>query len=369
MEHYISWILLFAVAEAALTLIQFACRKRTVKKGWRAALIAAKALIAVACAALVMAGPVFLRPVQVPMVALYAALLPDAAADAVYAAFCAVAKKKRAFAPVKILSLVFSMSFFVFGTVNMRTVRPAYHTYRSAKLSRTYTVAFAADLHVGSSQSMATTEKTIAAMKAQNPDFIILGGDITDDYTTKEEMERTYRLFGETGVPVYFIFGNHEVVQHAEYMKGGLHYTEKELLQTMERNGITVVADEYVELGDDLLLLGREDAAAPELRKDIRDLANPDPGKFLLVADHQPTKAKDNLTAGTDLQLSGHTHAGQLFPCGLFFSFVSYNCGNYDLGNGAAMYVSSGASGWRVPFRTERGCHFEVVTLAPDGAE
>lgn len=367
MKHYIPWVLMFAAAEAVLTLLQFACRKRTIKKGWRAALIAAKALGAIACAALVLGGPVALRPVQIPMVAVYAALLPDAAADALYAAFCALKKKQRAFAPVKILSLVLGVAFFVFGTVNMQTVRPVYREYRSAKLSHTYTVAFAADMHVGSAQSMETTEKTIAAMKAENPDFVILGGDITDDYTTKEEMERTYRLFGEMGVPVYFIFGNHEVVQHAEYMKDGrLHYTEEELVQTMKDNGITVVADAYVTLGDDLLLLGREDAAATALRKDIGDLANPDPAKFLLVADHQPTKAKDNLTAGTDLQLSGHTHAGQLFPCGLMMSLVSYNCGNYDLGNGANLYVSAGACGWRAPFRTESGCHFEMVTLGPE---
>ena len=369
MSHFFSWIAMFAAVQCVLTLTQWLLSKRHIGKPVRIVIIIAKVLIAVACAVLVMAGPVFFRPVQPIMVVIYAVLFMDAFADVIYAIYLACTKKERKFTPVKILSLVLGIVFFVYGTVNMQIITPQYHTYTSAKLAQEHTVIFAADLHVGSAQSMDTTANMIAAMKAEKPDYIILGGDITDDYTSKEDMEKTYRLFGETGVPVYFIFGNHEVVQHEKYMKGGLHYTEEELLQTMQANGITVLADSYTVLAPDLLLLGREDAAAKELRKDIGALSNPDTDKFLIVADHQPTEAKDNLAAGTDLQLSGHTHAGQLFPNGFFFSFVSYTRGNYDLGGGANMYVSSGASGWRVPFRTESHCHYEVIHLQPEGAQ
>ena len=148
-------------------------------------------------------------------------------------------------------------------------------------------------------------------------------------------------------------------------MKNGLNYTEAELVDAIESNGITVVADEFVSLAPDLLLLGREDAAVPEKRMDISSLYNPAPEKFLITADHQPIKAKENLEAGTDLQLSGHTHAGQLFPNGFFFSFASYTKGEYKLADGKYMCVSSGASGWRFPFRTEAHCNYEVVTLKP----
>lgn len=356
---------MFVAVEAALTLIQFLLRKKKIKKSLRAVIIAAKLLAAVACSVIVMGGPVFFRPVQPIMVVIYAVLFTDAVAEIVYCIFLAVRKSERKFLPLKILSLVFGVLFFVYGTLNMETVKPRYHEYTSAKLKNEYKIVFVADLHVGSSQPFELTGQTVEKIKAENPDFIILGGDITDDYTEKEEMENTYRLFGETGIPVYFVFGNHEVVQHEKYMKNGLHYTEAELVKTVEDNGITILSDEYAELGEDLLLLGREDAAVPDLRKDIDTLKNPDPEKFLLVADHQPTKARDNLKAGTDLQLSGHTHAGQLFPNGLFVSLVSYSLGDYDLGDGAVMNVSSGACGWRVPFRTENGCHYEVVTIKP----
>lgn len=367
MKHYTLWILLFVCVETALTLVQFLLRKKAVKRNVRILLVAGKALAAIACGVLVLAGPVFLRPVQPAMVAVYAVLLPDAAAETVYCIFLALSKRKRKFAVSKVLSLVFGILFFVYGTVNMEIIRPDTHIYTSQKLTQTHKIVFLADLHVGSAQPFSAVEKLTADIRSEQPDAVILGGDITDDYTEKEEMQETYRLFGEIGVPVYFIFGNHEVVQHEEYMKDGLHYTEEELVQTMQDCGITVLADAYADLADDLLLLGREDAAVPEKRADISALANPAPEKYLIVADHQPTKAKDNLAAGTDLQLSGHTHGGQLFPNGLFLSPFSYTRGDYDLGEGRTLLVSPGACGWRVPFRTESHCRYEVVTLKPEG--
>ena len=366
MKVFFFWTLAFVCVQAALTSVQFRLNKKNVRKTVHAALIAAKALIACACAALVMGGPVFLRPVQPLMVVLYAVLLTDAAAEALYCICLAVSGRRRKFAVCKAVSLVFGVLFFVYGTVNMQIVRPNAYVYSSPKLTSTHKIVFVADLHVGSSQPFRTTEKMIAAIRDEHPDAVILGGDITDDYTEKQEMEETYRLFGEIGAPVYFIFGNHEVVQHEKYMKNGLHYTEQELVGAMQRSGITVLSDEYAVLAPDLLLLGREDAAVPQIRKPIGDLQNPAPEKFLIVADHQPTLARDNLAADTDLQLSGHTHAGQFFPNGLFFSLVSYTLGEYDLGEGSTLLVSPGASGWRVPFRTQSHCRYEVITLQPE---
>ena len=367
LKVYVLWTLLFVLVQCVRALVQFMLRGRPVKKAARALCIASEAPFAVACAVLVMAGPVFLRPVQPLMTAVYAVLLPDAAAQTLCCLYAAVRKRARRFALSQALSLILGVLFFVYGTVNMQIVRPDAYIYTSPKLTQAHTIVFVADLHVGSAQPFSVTEKTIAAIRDTRPDAVILGGDITDDYTTKEEMRQTYRLFGTIGAPVYFIFGNHEVVQHEKYMRNGLHYTEQELLQALRENGITVLSDEYAAIAPDLLLLGREDAAVPELRQDISALPNPAPEKYLIVADHQPTRAEDNLAAGADLQLSGHTHAGQLFPNGLFLSFFSYTRGDYSLSGGQTMLVSPGACGWRFPFRTESHCRYEVIELRPEG--
>lgn len=356
METFGAWIALFLIVQAVLTAAQYFAAKKPVRPPLRIVLIAAKVLAAVLFALLVMAGPVFLRPVQRLITVIYAVLLPDAAADLIT---LLLYRKKRRFAHLRLASLLLGAAFFIYGTVNMQFVSPEYHTLASEKLTEAHRAVFLSDLHVGSAQSFDTTRRTIGKIGAEHPDFVILGGDITDDYTTKAEMEETYRLFGALGVPVYYIDGNHEIVQHPEYAEIG--YTYDELLTAMEQNGINVLRDAYAEISQDLLLLGREDLADPLARKPVEQ---PDPERFLLVADHQPTSIQEHLALGADLQLSGHTHAGQFFPLRLLYPLFTPTCGEYAYG-GAMLYVSAGAAGWRFPFRTEAHCRFEVIDLVP----
>ena len=352
-----SWIALFFIVQAVLTAVQYFTAGKTMKLPVRILLIPAKALVAVAFALLVMAGPVFLRPVQAVLTAVYAALLPDAAADLLT---LILYRKKRRFAHLRLASFILGAVFFVYGTVNMQIVRPDYHTLTSPKLRESYRIVFLSDLHVGSAQRFETTRRTIEKIGAVHPDLVILGGDITDDYTTRAEMEETYRLFGALGVPVYCIDGNHEIVQHPEYTE--IEYTYDELLGALEQNGIVLLRDEYAEIAPDLLLLGREDLADPSKRQPV---SKPDAEQFFLVADHQPTSIKEHLAMGADLQLSGHTHAAQFFPLGLLYPLFTPTYGEYAYDGGAMLYVSAGAGGWRFPFRTEAHCGFEVVDLQP----
>ena len=361
MKTFGTWIALFLIVQAALTAAQYFMARRTVKWPLRIIILAAKALIAIGFALLVMAGPVFLRPVQPLMTAIYAVLLPDAAADLVT---LLIWREKRGFRHLRLASLVLGAAFFAYGTVNMQIVTPEYHSLASPKLTEAHRVVFVSDLHVGSSQSFETSRRTIEMIGSEHPDFVILGGDITDDYTTKAEMEETYRLIAALGVPVYYIDGNHEVVQHPEYKPNGIEYTYEGLLNVVERNGITILCDEYVSLAPDLLLLGREDLTEPSQRKAVE---KPGTDSFFLVADHQSVSIREHLELGADLQLSGHTHAAQFFPLRILYPLFTPTYGEYEFEDGAMLYVSAGASGWRLPFRTEVHCHFEVEDLVPEG--
>ena len=268
MNTFLTLILCFVGAEALLTAAQVLLRKKNLKLRFRIALIVGKLLFAIVCAFLVLAGPVQLRAVQPFLFALYAALFADAVSDAVCTAIAAVKKKDRKFAPVKAASLVCGVLFFVFGVVNMQTVKPKYHEYTSDKLTSEHKIVFIADLHVGSAQPFSVTEKTIAAVRAIRPDATILGGDIVDEYTTKDEMEATMRLFAEFETPVYYVYGNHDRQGHAEYA-GGRKFTPEELEAAMTANGIVILKDEFAELAPDLLLLGREDVSEKDVRADM----------------------------------------------------------------------------------------------------
>ena len=365
MKNIVGFILLFLAAEALLSLAQYFIRKGKKRPVLHVVLIVVKALAAIAFAVLPLAGPVQLRSVQPFMMAAYVALFADTGADILYSVICAARKKEQRFAPLKTLSLVCGVLFLVYGMLNMEIVTPQYHEYASEKLKTEHTLVFLADLHVGSAQPFSVTEKTVESIKAQAPDALLLGGDITDDYTTKAQMEATFALFQDIGFPVYYIYGNHDRQGHAVYARGR-QYTEAELEQTLQENGITVLKDAFAQLAPDLLLLGREDISAGEGRADSTTLVNPNRDCYLVVVDHQPTEFQTkNLTLGTDLQLSGHTHAGQLFPLKWLYALIGgYVYGDYTAGD-AVMNVSAGACGWRVPLRTDAHCNFEVIKLVP----
>ena len=366
MNIFVGFILLFLLAEAILTAIQLLLRRKKLKPGIHILFAVLKALIAVAFAACVMAGPVQLRKLQPFLMAAYVALLADAGVDLVYTIIAAIAKKERRFAVIKTISLICGVLFLTYGILNMEIVTPKYHTYTSEKLTQTHTFASAADMHAGSAQPYSVTKKTVEKIRAEHPDFLVLGGDIVDDYTTKQQMQDTFALFKNIGFPVYYLYGNHDRQGHAEFANGP-QFSQQELEDTMTANGVIILKDEFVQISDDLLLLGREDITEGEGRADPTTLVNPNPASFLIVADHQPVEfVKKNSMLGTDLQVSGHTHAGQLFPLKWLYALIGgYVYGDYAYED-AIMNVSAGACGWRMPLRTDAHSNFEMITLEPE---
>ena len=84
---------------------------------------------------------------------------------------------------------------------------------------------------------------------------------------------------------------------------------------------------------------------------------------YVVLLDHQPVQSEENARQGVDLQLSGHTHAGQLIPIGYINALTgALNYGEYERG-GCKVIVSSGMAGWGFPFRTQEKCEYVVIHL------
>lgn len=356
------WTLWFILAEFIIFAVQFFLRKKELKTFVYAILAVVKIILGIGFAVLVMAGPLALRPVQPIMAALYVALMMDGVADIIYCIFRKKITSKKLLIR-KIVSLVFGIAFFIYGTVNMQMVSASYQSYSSAKLNNEYKFVFLADMHVGSAQTFETTQKTVNMIKNEHADFVVLGGDITDDYTSKEDMQKTFALFKDFGTPVFYIYGNHDRQENADYAHGR-QYTVEELEKALVDNGITILKDQYIKLADDLVIFGREDMSE-DGRKDVTTLTNPKTDAYLVTFDHQPFDDEGIEKINADLQYSGHTHAGQFFPLKLFYNwFIGDAFGKYQHGN-TTVYVSPGVCGWRVPFRTDGKCTYEVAILTP----
>ena len=340
--EYILWYLL---AFLIIILIKFLFRKIKKRLWLQIIIILFELFLGVLLAYLIMTGPNWY--IQEFTSAFYIILFIDPVAKIIL-----LFKKEYKFKTYSLLSFILCTLFLIYGIINMQIVNPKYLNFESNKLKHDYKIAFMADLHIGSSQSIDISKKTINKIKEENPDFIFLGGDIIDSYTKKEEMIEVLNEFKDFNNPIYFIYGNHDVE---------LTFGASEFEKCLKDNNILIIKDEYVKLAADLTLLGREDDSISD-RIDIEKLVNPYDDTYLIALDHQPFKFKDNCKAKIDLQLSGHTHAGQLFPLRMIYDTRIPAYGTYYNGD-AILNVSSGASGWLFTLRTEVGCQFEIINL------
>ena len=298
-----------------------------------------------------------------PFGALYLALMADVGKDILCFIIYLFRRKPLSEKRNVIIGIALTLLFSLWNVVNMQVILPNEHVIGSEKLDQTYKLVFLADLHYGSSQSPKTVDRALEEIAELHPDYLLLGGDITDEYTTKEEMEYIYEKIGALDLPTYFIYGNHDRQERGEEMLGEKEYSDEELEAAIAGNGIRILKEEAVEVNEDLVLLGREDPSHPDQRKAVKDLPALPEDRYSIALDHTPYQNDEIRELKADLQLSGHTHAAQYFPVMTIYKLMHLNVyGDYFIGD-THLYVSSGISGWCLPLRSEARCNYEVITL------
>ncbi|MDR1626887.1 MAG: metallophosphoesterase [Spirochaetia bacterium] len=213
-------------------------------------------------------------------------------------------------------------------------------------------IVLVADLHLGGLIQKKGLGEMVDMVMAQKPDMVLLAGDILDrwmsvytDQNMSEEMRRLKAPLGVFAVP-----GNHEYFGESV----------PEFQKLLASDGVRMLIDETVETGG-FTLVGRNDRRAG-VRKSILELIEGlDKTKPLIMMDHQPYNLELAQEAGIDLQLSGHTHAGQFWPITTVTYFM-YEI-NYGLlrKGGTTIIVTSGYGLWGPPLRI--GSTPEIVRI------
>ena len=224
------------------------------------------------------------------------------------------------------------------------------------------------DVHLGLVYRPVWFEKVVEDVNAQEPDIIVITGDLFDGMDGELDgfIDSLNNFKAKEGI--YFVAGNHE-----EYL--GM----EESLKIIGQTGIKILDDEVVDVNG-LQLVG---ISYPELQKEIE--INKDEPVILLS--HTPTNIKKDLDAdaqvhggdylnpdldfgmakelGIDLQLSGHTHAGQYFPFNILASyfFKGFHYGLHQDGD-FQIYISSGTGTWGPPLRIFQPAEIVVLTLS-----
>lgn len=202
-------------------------------------------------------------------------------------------------------------------------------------------IALISDVHMGLTIDETRLRAQMDRLHAQDPDLLIIAGDLVDDRTSPAQMQAACAIVGSlpTTYGTYFIYGNHDLASHGPKPP----YTKAELDQALTDHGICILDDQsHVVAG--LTIIGRYDAAFARnaKRAAIDELLNGvDKTKPILLVDHQPRELKEAAAAGITLHLSGHTHAGQVWPMSWIARLFGFAYG-HRLINGMHAIISSG---------------------------
>ncbi len=224
----------------------------------------------------------------------------------------------------------------------------------SAKILQDKKIVLLPDLHMHRALSVKKLQGIVEATNAQNPDVILLIGDMIDDEIERvtEQLNVLKGLKAKHGV--YFVSGNHE-----------FYHDFNKSTQALQNLGFKLLENEGVSLSKDLYLGGIPDIHSRYLSGKNYDLnktfALSKPEQYKILMSHTPANFKET---PFDLEVSGHTHGGQIFPFVFFiYAHAPYVAGWYDLNDTAKIYVSRGAGQWGPQMRFLAPAEITVLEL------
>ncbi|MCR5481732.1 MAG: metallophosphoesterase [Clostridia bacterium] len=228
------------------------------------------------------------------------------------------------------------------------------------------TIVQIADSHIGATMDGAEFSAYMAEISKMKPDLVLFTGDFADDATDPAELEKAAEGLGKikTKYGVFYSEGNHD---RSRMPRGMSNDVSKAVTEAFEKSGVTVLADEAVNIGKDYVLLGRLDkynesrAPIEELMEAVKNSGSGD--RYSIVMDHQPSDYDAEAAAGCSLVLSGHTHGGQFIPILRAGEILGMNDATYghEKRGDTDFVITSGIGDWSLLFKT--GCVSEYVVI------
>ncbi|GGL01185.1 metallophosphoesterase [Nocardia jinanensis] len=216
-------------------------------------------------------------------------------------------------------------------------------------------IALVSDLHLGPALGRAFCERVVRTVNDTRPDLIAVAGDLADG-TAADLRAETEPLAGLSApLGVYFVPGNHEYFSDADAW-----------LTRVGELGMKVLLNDRVSLPDfDLAGVDDPRGTASGRGPDFAAaLDGRDAGRACVLLAHQPVVIHESVAYGVDLQLSGHTHGGQLWPGNLIARLPNPTVAGLELYGGTALYVTRGAGAWGPPVRVAAPSDITVLELA-----
>ena len=256
----------------------------------------------------------------------------------------------------KLFHVQYAYSFYVVLGFTLCLLSYGYYNYRHPKTttvdlvinkpvdipSSQLKVIAISDIHLGYGTNKSILKEYVSYINKQNPDIIIIGGDLIDSSVTPLYKEQMDEELSQLNAPlgVYMALGNHEYIS-------GLQAS----LDFLKKTPITLLQDRIITLPNQVQIIGRDDRSSRH-RKPLHELIKSiDLTKPTILLDHQPYNLEEVSNAGIDLQFSGHTHRGQVWPMSWVTDKLFEVSYGYKQKGNTHFYISSGLSLWGPPFR------------------
>ena len=198
------------------------------------------------------------------------------------------------------------------------------------------------DVHLGNGTRKPQLQKFVEMINVQEPDLIIIGGDLIDNSLTPLYQQKMVEELNQLKAPmgIYLAPGNHEYISGMEACE-----------QFLKGTPIRLLRDSIVTLPNGLQLIGRDDRSNRRRLPIAELMKQADSTKPTLLIDHQPYEVAKKDSLGIDIQFSGHTHRGQVWPLSLLVDNMYEQSHGYRRWTNSHVNVSSGLSLWGPPFR------------------
>ena len=240
---------------------------------------------------------------------------------------------------------------------------------KSAKVNKLRIVQLS-DIHINDMTSSDRIQDMVDKVNQLNADFIVITGDTLDRRLqpfTEKGFDKQFQQF-KSKYGTYIIFGNHEYLNIKEE-----NNHEQDIINAFKHANMKVLKDDVVHLDNvGITFIGRDDFSSS--RYDIKRASLPDlmvfsnTNKPIILLDHQPHDLDEPANLGVDLMISGHTHAGQVFPINLIEKLIYKN--NYGIYKNTKQHftsiVSSGFGFWGPPIRLMTRSEIVVIDVTFD---
>lgn len=260
-------------------------------------------------------------------------------------------------------TILIALVFIIITTIGSFNAKNSYVTSFDIDIDKPsfkepVNVIMVSDIHLGNIIKNKRLSNMIDEINSLNPDIVIIAGDIIDSDIKpflNNNMGREFSKIKST-YGTYATLGNHDLMTKAE----------NQIAKILEENSVKVLRDESILINDSLYIIGRDDITINRFsendRASLLDLThNLDKSKALIVIDHNPKYINESLNANIDLQLSGHTHKGQIAPGNLVTNKMFEIDYGYLKKDNLNVVVSSGYGTWGPPIRI--GSRSEIVQM------